>query len=188
MTEYIAHTLSHTFQIPLEDLRPLNEKSTIRTVTKGTVLYNSEDLNDDVYIITSGIIYDYYLDRDGVEKIKRFYGINDLVGTSISGLSKNSGRCASKALTNCTMIRFSFADFNRIANQSIVFERLLRKSLEKQILLQDEKEYMLFMLDARERYNYFVSKHADLLEHIPLKLIASYINITPETLSRIRKA
>ena len=52
---------------------------------------------------------------------------------------------------------------------------------------QEQRLYMLRQQDAMAKYNYFIDHYENIMQHIPQKYIASYLHITPETLSRTRK-
>lgn len=137
-------------------------------------------------MILSGIAYVSYLHSDGREKVKRFVKKGDTVAPYVSLLTGNPSRYGAYAVQPCLCLEFRYRDYMGLVSKSWALETASRKELERQILEREEKEYELFMLSAEERYQAFLKRHSSMAEAIPLKLVASYINVDPATLSRIR--
>ena len=62
-----------------------------------------------------------------------------------------------------------------------------RKSLVKRINVLQKRVIMLMSAPALERYQHFVETYPDIIQRVPQRMIASYLGITPEALSRLRK-
>ena len=62
-----------------------------------------------------------------------------------------------------------------------------RKSLVKRINVLQKRVIMLMSSSAVERYQHFVETYPDIIQRVPQRMIASYLGITPEALSRLRK-
>jgi CRP-like cAMP-binding protein len=62
-----------------------------------------------------------------------------------------------------------------------------RKSLIKRINVLQKRVIMLMSSSALERYQHFVETYPDIIQRVPQRMIASYLGITPEALSRLRK-
>lgn len=62
-----------------------------------------------------------------------------------------------------------------------------RKSLVKRINVLQKRVIMLMSSPAVERYQHFVETYPDIIQRVPQRMIASYLGITPEALSRLRK-
>lgn len=62
-----------------------------------------------------------------------------------------------------------------------------RKSLVKRINVLQKRVIMLMSSPALERYQHFVETYPDIIQRVPQRMIASYLGITPEALSRLRK-
>lgn len=93
-----------------------------------------------------------------------------------------------EALIPSTVLEFNYEMFYGLLNESIAYERVARKILEQVLYEETMRVDDMIFLDATQRYNKLIEKDPDFLQKVPLKHIASYLKISPETLSRIRKS
>ena len=92
-----------------------------------------------------------------------------------------------EALSKTTVWRISHADLNDIYTNTEIGNEIGRKNAERLFLIKSSRELSLLELTAKERYQNLFSERPQLIKEIPLKYIASYIGITPQALSRIRR-
>jgi hypothetical protein len=70
--------------------------------------------------------------------------------------------------------------------QSVRIERLGRLMTTQFVLQKEEWEHECMRLDARERFTRFMDNNPDLVRRVPQKYLASYLNMKPETFSRLK--
>ena len=92
-----------------------------------------------------------------------------------------------ETLTETTLWRISSKDLQEVYEKTINGNIIGRKMAEKMFLLKSKRELALLSKTAEERYLDLFSERPKLLQDVPLKYIASYIGVTPQALSRIRK-
>lgn len=92
-----------------------------------------------------------------------------------------------QALTETVVWQISYNDLQKIYSQTSVGNYLGRFASEKLFLTKSKRELSLLTLTAKERYLKLFSEQPEVIKLIPLKYIASYIGITPQALSRIRR-
>jgi CRP-like cAMP-binding protein len=92
-----------------------------------------------------------------------------------------------ETLTQTTIWRLSFDDLQTIYQETEIGNTIGRKSAEDLFLKKSKRELSLLTQTAEQRYLNLFTEQPHLLKLIPLKYIASYIGITPQALSRIRK-
>jgi CRP/FNR family transcriptional regulator, anaerobic regulatory protein len=92
-----------------------------------------------------------------------------------------------EAVTESIVLRITFEQLQNIYDTFPEFNYHTRQIIEMYFYNQEQRLYMLRQQDAMAKYTYFIDHYGDIMQHIPQKFIASYLNITPETLSRIRK-
>ena len=92
-----------------------------------------------------------------------------------------------QALTDTVAWQISYTDLQVVYTQTTVGNYLGRIASEKLYLAKSKRELSLLRRNATERYLSLFSEQPDILKHIPLKYIASYIGVTPQGLSRIRR-
>jgi CRP-like cAMP-binding protein len=90
------------------------------------------------------------------------------------------------ALEDIHAYAISYSDFDKFCKKSHSLERFVRKSLAEQLYLLDQHISSNILLSAKERYDKFVIQFPDIVLRVPLIYIASFLGITPETLSRVR--
>jgi CRP-like cAMP-binding protein len=92
-----------------------------------------------------------------------------------------------QSLTNTKLWRLSYTDLQEVYNKTEKGNEIGRKNAENLFLIKSNRELSLLNKTAEERYLELFSQRPELIRHIPLKYIASYIGVTPQALSRIRK-
>lgn len=150
-------------------------------------LLQSGDVCQWVTFITRGCLRQYSLDPEGVERILRF-GIEGWWMTEL-----RSFRLRVPAVTNIDALEDS--ELLLMNNESLkgllaagpAWERYYGNKLEKENQASLMRISDLIGAPAEERYTRFLQMYPDLFNRIPLHQIASYLGITPQTLSRIRK-
>lgn len=91
------------------------------------------------------------------------------------------------ALEDCVLINLSYESMQALYQSHPVFERFGRKIAEMLFIMVAYQTNRLLTLTPEERYNELLQKQSHILQRVPQYMIASYIGITPEHLSRIRK-
>jgi CRP-like cAMP-binding protein len=92
-----------------------------------------------------------------------------------------------QAVTDCKMLVFSKKDWDEISNTIVGWDKIVTQILKKCLLEAIETRSPLVSEDATTRYLSFIEKFPALINRIPLSYVASYLGITQQSLSRIRK-
>lgn len=92
-----------------------------------------------------------------------------------------------QALTDTIIWQISYEDLQKVYTHTKVGNYLGRFASENLFLTKSKRELTLLKYNAKERYLKLFHEQPDILKFIPLKYIASYIGITPQALSRIRR-
>jgi CRP-like cAMP-binding protein len=85
------------------------------------------------------------------------------------------------------MFSLSFADLQDLYAQSPEFNIVIRKLLQQYYRDAERRAFIARLTNAENKYKYFLTRYSHLANRIPLKYIASFLGITLETLSRVRK-
>lgn len=93
-----------------------------------------------------------------------------------------------ESLTSCAILEFDIVDFYGLLDYSVNFEKVGRKILEIVLYQETSRLDDLIFHDATQRYNNLLARNPTIFQEVPLKYIASYLKISPETLSRIRNS
>lgn len=92
-----------------------------------------------------------------------------------------------QALTNCTIWKLSKQDLSYLYDTSLNFNKIAKVFFEDILIRQVNREIQLLGLSCDNLYKELIDRQKELIKQIPLKYIASYIGITPQTLSQVRR-
>jgi CRP-like cAMP-binding protein len=92
-----------------------------------------------------------------------------------------------QAVTNCKLLVFSKKDWEGLSNTIIGWDKIVAKVYQKCLLEAIDRRSPLVAEDATTRYLSFIERFPSLANRVPLSYIASYLGITQQSLSRIRK-
>ncbi|MDT4864660.1 hypothetical protein FQZ97_994260 [compost metagenome] len=92
-----------------------------------------------------------------------------------------------QAVTDVELLRISYDDIQEVYKESGVGNTIARKIVEGLYIAKVRRELSLLTEDAETRYRRLLQEWPELVKQLPLKDIASYIGITPQALSRIRR-
>lgn len=104
-----------------------------------------------------------------------------------SFLTQQPSSYEQETLTKCTIWRISYNNLQRVYRETAVGNHWGRYAAEKLFLTKINREISLLNQTAKQRYLDLLSSKSNIVRTIPLKYVASYIGITPQSLSRIRR-
>ncbi|MGJ4789016.1 Crp/Fnr family transcriptional regulator [Leptospira koniambonensis] len=184
--EKIYQTVNQVSPIPKEVWKKSEQLYTIRKLEYGDFLIKQGARPTEFAFVFSGVLREYYLTDQGNEYIKSFNFPGDFTGSYFDLLTEQPSTCNIRAITNCELAVAKFSEFRKLFSQDIAWERLGRIFAENLFLKKARREYELLALSAEERYDLLLESRPDIEELIPQYHIASYLGITPVSLSRIR--
>lgn len=156
------------------------------TYQKHEIILSEGRVEHFIYFVLSGCIKASVFSK-GKEITLDFALKNDLISSYVSFLTDTPAKTALEALEPTSVIRIPKQHIFRLYDKYKQAEQMGRKVSEWLYIQKAEREQDFLMLTATERYLKLLKKDADLVKNIPLKYLASYLGIHPESLSRIRK-
>jgi CRP-like cAMP-binding protein len=149
------------------------------------ILQEGEISRYETYIL-KGCTRSYEVDDDGLEHIIQF-GVEDWwVGDMYSFLTQTPSRLNIDCLEDTEVLQISQDDHDRLCNEVPKLERHFRKLIQNAYCASIQRIYSNLSKPALERYNEFIEKYPHIQQRVPNNLIASYLGITPQSLSRLR--
>lgn len=133
--------------------------------------------------VLEGIFRIYYFNQKGEEITKIFIEENHL----LYNLKNIPSKEYIQAITNCKLLVFSNRDWEEISDIIVEWKTIIQTITNRSLIQKLEKVSPLVSQDATTRYLEFIQKYPTLVNRIPLSYIASYLGITQQSLSRIRK-
>lgn len=168
-----------------EEIQLIKNEDIIRTYRKNDVLLREGQQAKVCYLVLKGCVKRYYLEEGG-EKIVEFYTENDPI-SPVSYITKEPSQYYLSCVEPCLISTGNEERTQRFLEQFPRFVPIFIKigdglSVKKQLFLDDLKN-----LSPEDRYQKLVDTRPDLINRVPQYMIASYLGIQPESLSRIRK-
>ncbi len=156
-----------------------------RKVNKKTLLVKSGQICKEIYFINKGLLRLFY-DKEDLE-ITAFIFKEGLFATSYDSFLKQSpGIQNLEAIDDSELLVISFDELNKLYEEIPAMHIFTRKMAEQRFI-NAQNILSSFILDSPEtRYYKFEKEHPDLLLRVPHHLIASFLGITPVSMSRIR--
>jgi CRP-like cAMP-binding protein len=136
--------------------------------------------------VTSGCLRGYTVDKNGIEHVLSFAPPDWWMADLYSLFSQKPGILNIEALEDTETILLSKTNQEKLYIEVPKFERFFRILTEKSLVANQQRIVDNMSLTAEERYNLFCHRYPTLIDHLPLKQIASYIGVTPEFFSRMR--
>lgn len=173
-------------KLDTDDINRLFSISQIREYQKGnTILGISENLSS-VGLVYNGMVRSYYLDRTGNEITKNFHKEYFLfMDEGLIGYEKSI--CAYEAIEDSVIMLFDIKPLKKLIKENERFKDLYISALEFGIRYKIRRENDFLMNNATERYLQFERDYPELVNRVKQTHISTYLGITPESLSRIKR-
>lgn len=182
----IRKHLERTFKLTDEDWMIFSSKLTRQEFLKKTLLLKVGQTENYLSFIEKGIIR-FYIPKDENDLTFGFVFDNEFVSAYDSFLTRVPSIYSIETLTETILWRLTYDDLQAIYNETKVGNIIGRHTSEGLFLKKTKRELTLLNDTAEQRYLKLFTERPNLIQQIPLKYIASYIGITPQALSRIRK-
>jgi CRP/FNR family transcriptional regulator, anaerobic regulatory protein len=153
---------------------------------KGEYLTRTDEVSSNVYFVNSGLLRTCF-NRDGADVTFGFFFENNIVTEFESFLTQQRSKFCIQALEDCDLIQFSYDDVQQLFITLTEGQILGRLVAERLYLLLQQRTTSLLFENPEERYRQLVLSDSPILRRVNQYHIASYLGITPQSLSRIRK-
>ncbi|WP_282031880.1 Crp/Fnr family transcriptional regulator [Winogradskyella eximia] len=156
-------------------------------VKKGTILLNAGDLVDVQYYILDGCLRTFHMDSQGKEHTIQF-GIKDWwISDFTALLDSDEAILTIEAIQDSTLYKISKQDMNYLYSKMPKIDSFFRLKLERSFAAFQKRILSYLSQSAAERYLNFIKTYPNIEKSVKNYHIASYLGMTTESLSRIRK-
>ena len=186
MKENIKNAFSEYIKLTETELLILSESLITKNYKKGEYFIKEKDFCDYVGFVDKGLFNFFYL-IDGVEHIRGFFFMNNFISNYPCFLLGDKSKFYIRALENSSITLIHKKNLFLLYKQLPKIQELSRSIVENLYIEISEKYESFFIKTAEERYVELINSEPDILKIVPQYMIASYLGITPEGLSRIKK-
>ncbi|MCC5930896.1 MAG: Crp/Fnr family transcriptional regulator [Cyclobacteriaceae bacterium] len=177
--------INSIFKLTEEEFSVLGNKLEPAELDAGDFFLKEGQIADFIAFVEKGSLRLYY-DSAEKESCNDFFFENSVVCSLSSFLSRTPSIANIVAIENSLLLKISFQAVEELNNYSPKFKQLANFILTEQLSRSESREASLLKLQPFERFRQLLEIHPKLFKRIPLHYIASYLNISPETLSRYR--
>lgn len=154
--------------------------------SNGSLLVHAGRICTAIYFIASGIVRVYTVHQD--KEVCLDFAFSGQFSTAYASyISQTPSVVSIQAITPVNGFSFHYAGLQELYNKHHAIERTGRLLAEFQYFRKYQRELSLLQYTARERYLQLMEQQPQMIQQIPVKYLASYLGIEPESLSRIRK-
>lgn len=156
-----------------------------KTLKPGDFFIQSGKICKNVAFIEEGLLRQYYL-NDGKEVTNCFCKEGTMTTSYRSLITQQESDITVQAIETSRLVVLSYDSLQKLFNQDLFWQQVGRIAAENEFITTESHARFLQDFSATDRYLHVLKHENDLLQRVPLVHLATYLQITPETLSRIR--
>ena len=186
MFEAFRKYLEDKIVLTNQDFELIESVSSFKKLRKRQYLLQEGDVCRYNAFVCRGFLRSYYVDNKGQEHIMQFAPENYWTGDRESMDSGLPSKYNVDAIEESEILLLRKEDFELIRKTVPAFNDFVNKMLKKNVLVLQERIHLSLSLSTEEKYSNFISKYPSIINRVPLHMVASYLGVSPETLSRVR--
>lgn len=187
MYELFFRKFNETVSLTPEEQDLIKGYLTPKKVRKKQYLLQEGDVCKYIAFVEKGALRAYTVSEKGTEHIVQFALEGWLVSDLFSFLTSEPATYNIDALEDAELLLISTAAHESLLQKLPKYETYTRVQLTGAYIAMQRRLTSIISLSLEERYNYFTSLYPDIIQRVPQHMIASYMGLTPETLSRVRR-
>jgi len=152
---------------------------------KHTIIQKAGKVAKELYFIESGVVRHFYTNED--KEVTTWFSQEGEFVANSSFFMQQQGYENIESLEDLSVFAISYVDFERLCQEYSDISHLVRVFMTSNFFMLDQHYASTHLFSAIERYENLLQNFPDFIIRIPLIYIASFLGISPETLSRIRR-
>ena len=182
----LLNYFSNIMPLSADEIEAIDETMSVQLYKKGDLLLKENQVSSEAYFVLDGIVRQYFL-IDGDEKTTDFF-VDEQWVVSLNNINPDKPSTHYlECCIDCTLLVGNSNKGEELFKKYPNLEFISRKLMEKVFTEQQEKMHAFTVNTPAVRYQNLLKSRPDLFQRVPQYQIASYIGVTPESLSRIRK-
>jgi len=160
---------------------------TVRKLRKHQYLLQAGELWRYHGFVCEGCLRRYRVDSRGAEHILQFSAESNWAGDRESLMEDIPTKYNIDAIEDSTVLMIQRDDFDKVCRRIPAFNDMINTVLQRSLNASQDRIHASISFTAEEKYQYFIDTFPHLVNRVPRHMLASFLGIAPETLSRIRK-
>ena len=187
MYEVFFQTLIDKAGFNDQDLEVITKHLILKKLRKKQYLLQEGDVCKYVAFVGKGLLRSYSIDEKGTEYIIQFALERWLISNLYSFLTAEPATYTIDAIEDSELVLISKSAHEELLSTLPKYETWIRQEITAAYISLQRRLTAVISLPLEERYEGFISLYPDIVQRVPQRMIASYMGLTPETLSRVRK-
>lgn len=180
------HVLNNYLNFPDKEMAIIQKVAVVRYFKRKETILQFGEKEQYINCISKGLVRKYIMCREKSISTE-FAAEGDVICSNSSFGSKRPSEYCIDAVENSTLISFTLEGLEWLYQQSPLFFEFGKLIVAKSLLQCEEREIMLMKYDATERVKHFMDTKSNLFLRLPQNYVASYLNIQPQTFSKLKQ-
>lgn len=186
MFEIFKEYITQKAVLTVDDLDLIQSVSVVKKLRKRQYLLQEGDISRSNAFVARGCLRLYRINDTGAEHVLRFAKENWWMSDRESYLTGEPSKSYIDALEDTYLITWSKENWEKLKAAIPTLKAFEEELLARSFVASQNRIHATISLSSEEKYNHFASEFPDLLNRVPQQMVASYLGISRETLSRIR--
>jgi len=185
--EELINNIKEIITISKKEMQLINDAFIPKNLAKKEILLFKGEQSNHMRFISEGCLRSYYINEEGQEYIVQFGIKNWWVNDLYSYLTKTPAEFFIQAIKSTTVLQIHRDNLDKLFKEVPAMERFFRIKMEKAYVANLDRTLKSMSETAETRYLNFINTYRDIEQNVPQYMVASYLGISPEHLSTIRK-
>ena len=186
MTDKLKIVLKMFADFEEHELEKISDCFKPKSVKKNDILLHEGSVCKEFYFIHTGCVRTFFIDKNGHEKT-RYVMLDNHIGTALTSfISQKPSIEFLETLDDTELLAISYSNFFRLNEEMVSWKIFYQRILEMAYSFQNKKIEKLTTLTAKQRYDNVLKENPVLIQRLSNRVLASYLDIREETLSRLK--
>ncbi|MCK8061492.1 MULTISPECIES: Crp/Fnr family transcriptional regulator [unclassified Fusibacter] len=187
MIDVLINYMKRFIDLPEEELYEIAKDVPIQSFEKGSVLIRQGEVPTECFFVLQGLVRQYAVNEDGKETTFNFFTEEQAVAVYNAHTHQKESKFTLRCSEDCVLVVGDLSIQDEMFAQFEVLETMVRKVVENDIGAMNEAFTSFVASTPEERFKNLMETRPDLFDRVPNHQLASYLGITPESFSRIKK-
>jgi CRP-like cAMP-binding protein len=184
--EHVRPLLAQLADVPANEWKHAERCLRLEALARGDALTAAGNLADRFGFVVDGLIKKLHVTARGQPIVRGFGGPGSIVGAYASLLTREPSYLRVEAIAPTRLFVMAWSDWLALCERHGCWQIIARRMAETTFLEREARAHELLTLNAAERFARFQTTHRELMPALKAHEIASYLGITPVSLSRLR--
>lgn len=184
--EQLSHYIKKNIEVSDEDLNTILSYFKPLKQDKNDLLLSQGQTSQYSYFVAKGCLRIYFINEEGKDVTRYIAFENQFATALVSFITKMPSMEYIQVIEKSELLAISHEDFNYLKTIIPQWNTFYSQYLEKAYVNSNNRLMSFTTMDALERYNQLLKINPTIVKRLPNKIVASYINISQETLSRLK--